>query len=213
MTKKERALLVCDTLDEIYPDAECSLTYDEPYQLLFAVRLSAQCTDARVNIVTKELFKKYPDLQSFADADISELENIIRPCGFFRAKAKSIKETAAMLIERFNSEVPSDMNDLLTLSGVGRKTANLIRGDVFGLPAIVADTHCIRISGRLGFTESKDPVKVEMDLLPIIPAERSSRFCHQLVQFGRDVCNARKPLCENCKMKSFCPFYVKNNKK
>ncbi len=209
MTKKELALLACDTLDKIYPDAVCSLTYDEPYQLLFAVRLSAQCTDARVNIVTKELFKKYPDLQSFADADLQELEAIVKPCGFFRAKAKSIKETASMLIERFNGKVPSDMNDLISLSGVGRKSANLIRGDVFGLPAIVADTHCIRITGKLGLTSNTDPVKVEKDLLPLIPPERSSRFCHQLVQFGRDICNARNPKCSICQMRGFCTFASK----
>lgn len=204
MTKKELALLACDTLDEIYHNAECSLTYDEPYQLLFAVRLSAQCTDARVNIVTKELFKKYPNLRSFADADLQELENIVKPCGFFRAKARNIKEAAQMLLNRFNGEVPCDMKDLLMLPGVGRKSANLIRGDIFGLPAIVADTHCIRISGRLGLTSNTNPVKVEMDLLPLIPAERSSRFCHQLVQFGRDTCTARKPECSICPMNNFC---------
>lgn len=205
MTKKELALLACDTLDTLYPDSVCSLEYNEPYQLLFAVRLSAQCTDARVNTVTKNLFKKYPSLQSFADADINELEAIVRPCGFFRAKARNIKETANILINRFNGQIPSDINELLSLPGVGRKTANLIRGDVFGLPAIVADTHCMRISGRLGLSSGEDPVKVENELIPLIPAERSSKFCHQLVQFGRDVCRARKPECCTCIMNSFCP--------
>ncbi len=208
MNKKEIALLVCETLENLYPDAKCSLIYDKDYELLFAVRLSAQCTDARVNIVTQKLFKKYPTLQSFADADISELELDVKPCGFYRAKAKSIKETANMLIDRFNGVIPSDMDSLLSLSGVGRKSANLIRGDVFGLPAIVADTHCIRISGRLGFTESKDPVKVENDLLPLIPPERSSDFCHRLVIFGRDICSARNPKCSECPMNSFCQHFL-----
>ncbi len=212
MNKRKLALLVCDKLEKLYPSAECSLIYDKnkPYELLFAVRLSAQCTDARVNIVTKSLFIKYPTLEAFANADLSELELDVKPCGFFRAKAKSIKETANILINNFNGQIPSSMEELLTLSGVGRKSANLIRGDIFGLPAIVADTHCIRISGRLGLTDNKEPFKVEKDLIPLIPAERSSDFCHRLVLFGRDVCKARNPECEICDMRNFCR-YGKNN--
>lgn len=206
MTKKELALRACDCLEILYPKAECSLVYDrkKPYQLLFAVRLSAQCTDARVNIVTKELFRKYDNLQDFACADITELENIIKPCGFFRAKASNIRDAARMLINDFNGKIPSDMNDLLKLPGVGRKSANLIRGDIFGLPAIVADTHCIRITNRLGLVSSENPVKVEKELIPLIPPQRSSDFCHRLVLFGRDVCRARNPDCKNCTMNSFC---------
>lgn len=213
MTKKELALLACDALDSLYPDSVCSLIYDKnkPYELLFAVRLSAQCTDARVNIVTKDLFEKYPTLRSFADADLSELELAVKPCGFFRAKAKSIKETANMLIKNFNGNIPSDMDSLLSLSGVGRKSANLIRGDIFGFPAIVTDTHCIRITGRLGLTSNTEPVKVEKDLIPLIPPERSSVFCHQLVQFGRDICKSRKPECSACPMKAFCAFALNKN--
>lgn len=197
---------MCDCLEILYPDAECSLVYDrqKPYQLLFAVRLSAQCTDARVNTVTEQLFRKYNTLQDFACADITELENIIRPCGFFKAKASSIKESARMLISRFNGKIPSGMDELLTLPGVGRKSANLIRGDIFGLPAIVADTHCIRISNRLGLVSSGNPVMVEKELIPLVPPQRSSDFCHRLVLFGRDICRARNPDCRNCTMNSFC---------
>ncbi len=212
MNKRKLALLVCDVLQNLYPSAECSLVYDKskPYELLFAVRLSAQCTDARVNIVTKNLFIKYPTLEAFANADLSELESDVKPCGFFRAKAKSIKETANILINKFNGQIPSSMEELLTLSGVGRKSANLIRGDIFGLPAIVADTHCIRISGRLGLTDNKEPFKVEKDLIPLIPPECSSDFCHRLVLFGRDVCKAKNPECKICDMRNFCR-YGKNN--
>ena len=173
---------------------------------MIAVRLSAQCTDARVNLVTPGLFEKYPTLKSFADADISELEDIIRPCGFFRTKAKSIKEMAQQLIERHNGELPDNMEQLTALSGIGRKTANLIMGDVFGKPAIVTDTHFIRITGRLGLTASKEPHKVEKDLIPLIPPEKSSDFCHRTVQFGRDVCRARNPKCSGCPLNFICVY-------
>jgi len=206
LTKKELALRACDCLEILYPEAECSLVCDrnKPYQLLFAVRLSAQCTDARVNTVTEKLFTKYNSLQDFAGADIAELENIIKPCGLFRVKASDIRNAARMLIKDFNGNIPSDMKDLLKLPGVGRKSANLIRGDIFGLPAIVADTHCIRITNRLGLVSSENPVKVEKELVPLIPPQRSSDFCHRLVLFGRDICKARNPDCKNCMMNSFC---------
>ena len=204
MDKLEMANVTCNTLKKIYPTIKCSLEYSQPYELLIAVILSAQCTDARVNIVTQNLFKKYTTLQDFAYCDILELENDIKPCGFFRNKAKNIESTANSILNDFNGVLPDNMNDLLTLSGVGRKTANLIMGDVFKKPAIVTDTHCIRISNRIGLTDSKNPVRVEKDLIPLIPPEESSDFCHRLVQFGRDVCKARKPLCEVCPLGSIC---------
>lgn len=210
MTKKETAKLVCEELEKIYPDIKCSLNYSKPYELLFAARLSAQCTDERVNRVTKLLFVKYPDLQSFADADISELEKDVMPCGFYRTKAKNLKETARMLIDDFGQELPDNMDDLLKLPGIGRKTANLIMGDIYGKPAIVTDTHFIRITGRLGLTDSKEPEKVEKDLVALIPPELSSDFCHRMVQFGRDICRARNPKCNECTMNSFCRYYSKN---
>lgn len=207
MTKEEIALKACDILEEYYPESVCALRYSKPYELLIAVRLSAQCTDARVNIVTETLFSKYPTLEAFASADLSELEQDVKPCGFYRTKAKSIIEMANRLIDVYDSRIPDTMEELLTLSGVGRKTANLILGDVYGQPAIVTDTHFIRITGRLGLTDNKEPEKVERDLRPLIPPERSSDFCHRVVQFGRDVCTARKPKCEECRMKSFCAYY------
>ena len=218
MTKKERALLAVQTLEEVYPQATCALQYEKPYELLIAVRLSAQCTDARVNQITPKLFATYPTLESLAAADIGDLEEIVRPCGFYHMKARSIKEMSAQLLLHFGGVVPDNMKDLLSLSGVGRKTANLILGDVYGKPAIVADTHFIRITGRLGITDgSKDPlrverqlresnpVQVEKDLRPLIPPERSSDFCHRVVWFGRDTCRARKPRCKSCPMAAFCP--------
>ncbi len=205
MTKKERTLRACEVLESIYPDALCALHYKEPYELLIAVRLSAQCTDARVNIVTPKLFEKYPTLEAFAEADIADLEEIVKPCGFYHMKAKSIKEMTGQILHDYNGKVPDTMEDLLKLSGVGRKTANLILGDVYGQPAIVADTHFIRITGRLGLTKSKDPVQVERDLRPLVPPERSSDFCHRIVWFGRDTCRARKPQCSSCPMADFCP--------
>ena len=195
MTKKERALLACEALEKLYPEIKCSLNFSKPYELMIAARLSAQCTDARVNIVTEELFKKYPTLEAFAEADLKELEEAVRPCGFYRTKAKSIKEMAGQLINNFGGEIPDNMEDLLTISGIGRKTANLMMGDVWGKPAIVTDTHFIRITGRLGLTNNKEPRKVEEDLVKLIPPEVSSDFCHRIVQIGRDVCRARNPKC------------------
>jgi endonuclease-3 len=199
-------------LQKIYPDVKCSLDYTKPYELMIGARLAAQCTDARVNIVTKTLFKKYPSLEAFANADIEELEQDVKPCGFYRTKAKSIKEMAGQLINDFGGEVPDTMEELLTLSGIGRKTANLMLGDIFGKPAIVTDTHCIRITGRLGLTKNKEPAKVEKDLIKLIPPEKSSHFCHQIVEFGRDICSARKPKCGDCPLNYFCKYYNGGNK-
>lgn len=210
MKKQEIADLACAELEKLYPGAQCTLDYGEPYQLMMATRLAAQCTDARVNVVTKTLFKKYPTLQAFADADLAELEQDVKPCGFYHTKAKSLKEMAGQLINNFGGEVPSTMEELLTLSGVGRKTANLILGDVFGKPAVVTDTHCIRISGRLGLTSNKEPAKVEKDLVKLLPPETSSDFCHRAVQFGRDICRARSPKCGECPLNYFCRYYAQN---
>lgn len=207
MTKKEIAKLACEELQKIYPDVKCSLDYTKPYELMIGARLAAQCTDARVNIVTKTLFKKYPSLEAFANADIEELEQDVKPCGFYHTKAKSIKEMAGQLINDFGGEVPDTMEELLTLSGIGRKTANLMLGDIFGKPAIVTDTHCIRITWRLGLTKNKEPAKVEKDLIKLIPPENSSHFCHQIVEFGRDICSARKPKCGDCPLNYFCKYY------
>lgn len=211
MKKKEIAELAVAELKKLYPDASCTLDYDEPYQLMFAARLAAQCTDARVNIVTKTLFKKYPTLQAFADADLAELEQDVKPCGFYHTKAKSLKEMAGQLINDFGGEVPDTMEQLLTLSGIGRKTANLMLGDVFGKPAMVTDTHCIRITGRLGLTANKEPAKVEKDLVKLIPPEESSDFCHRTVEFGRDICKARSPKCTECPLNYFCKYYCSPN--
>jgi endonuclease-3 len=216
MTKlQEKALQICDILDTVYPDAACSLQFDKPYELMIATRLSAQCTDARVNIVTKTLFQQYPTLESFADADLAELEQAVHPCGFYKAKAKSIKEMCQRVRDDFGGIVPDNMDDLLTLPGIGRKTANLLLGDVYGQPSVVTDTHCIRISGRLGLTKRHAPEQVETDLRKVLPPERSGRFCHQIVLFGRDTCTARNPKCHECPLKSFCvdPGFTKNPKK
>ncbi len=212
MTRKERTALACQELEKLYPDVQCSLTYSKPYELMFAARLAAQCTDARVNIVTRTLFKKYPSLQAFADADLAELEQDVKPCGFYHTKAKSLKEMASQLINDFGGEVPDTMEQLLSLSGIGRKTANLMLGDVFGKPAVVTDTHCIRITGRLGLTDNKEPAKVEKDLIKLLPPDISNKFCHQTVKFGRDICRARSPKCGECPLSYFCRYFGKNNK-
>lgn len=205
MTKKERALEAVRILKERYPDALCSLVYKKPYELMIAARLSAQCTDARVNIITKTLFVKYPTLEAFAQADLTELEEAVRPCGFYKTKAKSIREAAQRLLTVYNGVIPDNMDDLLTLPGIGRKTANLLLGDVYHKPAVVADTHFIRITGRLGLTKNTEPQKVEADLRKLLPPEESSDFCHRVVLFGRDVCSARKPKCADCPMQGICP--------
>ncbi len=192
-------------LEDEYPQAECSLDYKKDYELLFATRLAAQCTDERVNQITPELFARYPTLQSIAEADVAELEGYIHSCGFFRSKARDIIECANVLIDRFDGRVPDNMEDLTSLPGVGRKTANLILGDIFGKPAVVVDTHCIRLSNRIGLVDDlKDPVKIETELRKLLPPEKSSDFCHRLVLHGRAVCQARKPLCEKCCIRHAC---------
>lgn len=205
MTKKEKAAEICRRLEEFYPDARCSLVYSKPHELMIAGRLSAQCTDARVNTVTKVLFEKYKTPEDFKNADISDIEEIIKPCGLYRTKARSIKEMCTSLVDRFGGELPKTIEELTSLSGIGRKTANLIMGDVHRLPAIVTDTHCIRITGRLGLTKNKEPKKVEDDLRKIIPPEKSSDFCHRLVIFGRDICKARGKTCSRCPLSDLCP--------
>ena len=207
MTKKERAREFCARLEKIYPEAQCALeSGGEAWKLLIMGRLSAQCTDARVNIVCRELFEKMPTLEAVADCDIAELEEIVRPCGLYRTKAKNIKDACIMVRDEYGGKLPDTMEELLKLPGVGRKIANLLLGDVFGKPAIVTDTHCIRICGRIGlYPESlKDPVKIEKLLIPIIEPEKQSDFCHRLVQYGRDVCTARAPKCEECAMRDIC---------
>lgn len=205
MTKKERTIAAVELLKIQYPDAICSLEYEKPYELMIATRLSAQCTDARVNIVTRTLFKQFPTLQSFAEAEISELEEAVKPCGFYKTKAKSIKEAAQRLLTVYGGEIPQTMEELLTLPGIGRKTANLLLGDLYGKPAVVTDTHCIRICGRLGLTKHTEPAKVESDLRKLLPPEESSDFCHRIVLFGREFCKARKPACANCPLREICP--------
>lgn len=199
----ERAACIVYGLEEIYPEAKCSLEYDHPYELMIAGRLSAQCTDARVNIVTKTLFKKYPTLESMANADENDIAEIIRPCGLYKTKARSISQMTKTLYYDLGGVIPDSIEELTKLAGIGRKTANLIMGDIHGKPAVVADTHCIRISGRLGLTSSKDPARVEEDLRELIPPEKSSDFCHRLVIFGRDTCSARAPKCDSCPLRAY----------
>ena len=200
----ERVMKIITRLEEVYPDALCSLTYEKPHELMIAGRLSAQCTDARVNIVTKELFSKYKTIEDFANADVHDVEEIIKPCGLYKTKAISIVNMCRQIMENYNGEIPDSIEKLTTLSGIGRKTANLIMGDVFHKPAIVTDTHCIRICRRLGLTENKEPAKVEKDLLKIIPPEKSSDFCHRLVLFGREFCKARGERCSECPLLDLC---------
>lgn len=189
----------------------CSLDYEHAYELLFSARLAAQCTDARVNTVTPVLFAKYPTLEAFAEADVADIEEIIHPCGFFRSKARDIVACAGKLVSEYGGRLPDTVEELVKLPGVGRKTANLIVGDVFHKPAIVTDTHCIRIANRLGLCNVKEPVKVERALWEIIPPEKGSDFCHRLVLFGRDVCTARAPQCGNCPLASLCAERAKTN--
>jgi len=203
-TKKDTAIII-NRLKEIYPNALCSLQYVKDYELLFAVRLSAQCTDERVNLVTPALYRRFPTLEAFAAATPDEVGEYVHSCGFWRAKAKDIVASAQMLLDRFDGKVPGTMDDLLALPGVGRKTANLILGDIYGTDGYVCDTHCIRITGRLGITDgSRDPQKVEVQLRKYIPKEEASDFCHRMVLFGREWCDARKPRCEECPLSDIC---------
>lgn len=207
MDLKEQALQIVEVLKAEYPDALCALNYKKDYELMIAVRLSAQCTDARVNQVTPALFERYPTLHAFAEADIEEVEEHIRSCGFFHHKARDIVLACRILEEQYNGVVPDSMDELLKLPGVGRKTANLLLGDLYKQPAYVCDTHCIRISNRLGLASSKEPEKVEMQLRAILPPEESSDFCHRIVLHGRAICDARKPLCDLCSLRPFCKFF------
>ena len=206
---KKKKQQIADTaiaaLKERYPDAICSLEYSEPLQLLIATRLSAQCTDARVNMVTPALFARFPTLEDFAGANVSEVEDYVRTCGLYKTKAKDIVAMCIMLRDVYSGQIPDTVEELTKLPGVGRKTANLICGDVYGKPAVVADTHCIRIANRLGLCDTRDPYKVEMQLRDILPPEESNNFCHRLVLFGRDVCTARKAYCESCPLADCCP--------
>ncbi len=203
--KKSRALEIIKVFENVYGNADCTLDYTSALQLLIATQLAAQCTDARVNLVTPALFDRYKSVYDFANADEDELASLIRSTGFFRNKTKNIIACCKKLVSDFNGEVPSTMEELLTLPGVGRKTANLVLGDIFGIPGIVVDTHATRLANRMGFTTSKDPYKIELDLLKIIPPEYQSSFCHQLVFHGREYCNARSPKCSACPVKSLCP--------
>jgi endonuclease-3 len=210
MTKKQKGSAVVEILKQHYPDT-CSLIAEKDYELLFATRLSAQCTDARVNLVTKVLFSRFPTLQSIADADLEELCEIVKPCGLFRTKATDLKQCANMLLAEYGGKVPDTMEELLKLPGIGRKTANLILSDIFGHPAIVADTHCIRISNRLGLVSDcgTDPYKVEMALKKVIAPEEQASLCHRFVHFGRDICSARSPKCGICPLSHLCAEYKK----
>ena len=206
MLPKKQVLEIVRRLEEEYPLAECTLDYKKDYELLFSVRLAAQCTDARVNMITPALFERFPTLQSFADAEPEDVEPYVRSCGFYRAKARDIVASARMLVDNYGGRVPDTMEELLKLPGVGRKTANLILGDIYNVPgSTVVDTHCIRISNRLGLVDDiKDPVKIETELRKQLPPEKSSDFCHRIVLHGRAVCTARKPDCAACCLKTVC---------
>ena len=206
---KEKITSIIDILKNRYPDAPCALHYSKDYELMIAVRLSAQCTDARVNLVTPALFAAYPTLEAMAAADISDVENYVHSCGFYKHKARDIVLACQMLLTEYGGKVPGTMEALLRLPGVGRKTANLLLGDLYGQPgSVVCDTHCIRICGRLGLTHGKDPVKVENQLRFILPPEESSDFCHRIVLFGRDCCTARNPKCSDCPLAIWCNEFI-----
>ncbi len=212
MTKKQRALEAVRRLKIEYPDAGCSLDYDQAWKLLVSVRLAAQCTDARVNVVVEDLYAKFPDVEALAAADVESIEEIVRPCGLGRSKARDISACMKILRDEYGGGIPDTFEELLKLPGVGRKSANLIMGDVYGKPAIVTDTHCIRLSNRIGLVDGiKDPKKVEMALWKLIPPEEGSDFCHRLVYHGRDVCTARTaPHCEMCCLRDICKYYTQN---
>ena len=205
MDKKSKTLKAVEELEKLYPTAICSLNYKDAFQLLIATRLSAQCTDARVNIVTPALFEKYPDAKSMAKVTVEDIENLIKTCGLYKTKARDLVGIAQMIVSDFDGCVPDTVEQLIRLPGVGRKTANLVCGDIFGKPAVVTDTHFIRISNRLGFVSSTNPLTVEKEMRKLLPPDKSNDFCHRTVLFGRDVCVARKPKCEICPLNEFCP--------
>ena len=214
--KKERLSLIVEELKKIYPDAACSLEYEgDAWRLLVMGRLSAQCTDARVNIVCRELFSRFPTAQALATAPVSEVEEIVKPCGLYRMKAEQIIAASRMLVEDFDGILPSTMDELLLFPGVGRKIANLLLGDIFGKPAVVCDTHCIRICGRLGMypEKLKDPTKIEKILVELIAPDEGSDFCHRIVLFGRDICTARSPLCQKCPLSELCERRIRERAK
>lgn len=210
MTKKQLAALSIEALKKLYPEAKCSLVASKPYELLMATRLSAQCTDARVNIVTRDLFSKFTTLESIASANIEDIESSIKSCGLYKTKARDLKNMANELLERYGGVVPDSIEELITLSGVGRKTANLIVGDVYGKPSVVVDTHCIRITNRIGLVSESDPKKIEFALKKILPPEESGDFCHRIVLHGRALCTARSPKCSECVLNEFCKYGIKN---
>ena len=213
--KKERLGRIVERFKEIYPEAICALEYEgDPWKLLVMGRLSAQCTDARVNIVCRELFSRFPNAGAMAEGELEEIERIVKPCGLYRMKASSIKEASCMLVEDYSGELPRDMDELLKLPGVGRKIANLVLGDVYGLPSVVCDTHCMRICGRFGMYNEKlrDPNKIEKILLELLPYGEGSDFCHRIVNFGREVCSSRSPKCSECPMQDLCEHYLKEHK-
>ena len=205
---EDKVCAIIDILKDRYPDAPCALHYKKDYELMIAVRLSAQCTDARVNLVTPALFKKYPTLEAMANADITDVENLVHSCGFYKHKARDIVLGCRMLLEEYDGKVPDTMEKLLRIPGVGRKTANLLLGDLYGTPgSVVCDTHCIRICGRLGLSQGKEPEKGERQLRAILPPEESSDFCHRIVLFGRDCCSSQRPKCGECPLTMFCREY------
>lgn len=205
MRKKERAEAAVKALEKLYPVAVCSLEYNDPFQLLIATRLSAQCTDKRVNMVTPELFKEFPTAEKMAKADIKRVEELIKTCGLYKTKAKDLVSIGKDITERFCGKVPDTIDELVTLSGVGRKTANLVCGDIYGKPAVVADTHFIRICNRLGLVSTINPFAVEREMRDLLPPEKSNDFCHRTVLFGREICTARKAECDRCPLSEFCP--------
>ena len=208
MRTQDQITEIVNRLLAAYPEADCTLEYEKPYELLFSVRLAAQCTDERVNMITPALFSRFPSLEAFAEADIEEVEQYVHSCGFFRAKARDIVACSRVLLNQYNGQVPGTMEELTALPGVGRKTANLILGDVFHVPgSVVVDTHCIRLSNRIGLVDGlRDPEKIERALRKVLPPESSSQFCHCLVLHGRAVCDARKPLCEACCIRDLCEY-------
>ena len=209
MRKKERVIEAVNRLEKLYPDAICSLEYRDAFQLLIATRLSAQCTDKRVNMVTPDLFREFPTSKVMANADLERVEDLIKTCGLYKTKARDLVLIAQKIESDFGGKVPDTIEELTTLSGVGRKTANLVCGDIYGKPAVVTDTHFIRICNRLGFVSTDNPLKVENEMRKLLPPEKSNDFCHRTVLFGRDTCIARSPKCENCILADRCPKKIK----